>query len=101
MSSERKEVKPVPEHLRTVTPRLVVTSGSGAIEFYKQAFGAEEIGESFTGPNGEMIHAEIRIGDSIVMLSEDSDLASEAPAKSPEALNGFVSAVMSLYVDNV
>ena len=73
----------------------------GRIEFYKRAFGAEEVGEAFKGPNGEVIHAEIRIGDSIVMLTEDSDLASEAPAKSPEALQGFVSAIMALYFEIV
>ena len=55
-------VSPVPAHLRTVTPRLVVRDGAAAIAFYRRAFGAEELGERFTGPNAELIHAEIRIG---------------------------------------
>jgi PhnB protein len=64
-------VSPVPEHLHTVTPRLVVRDGAAAVDFYCRAFGAEEIGERFTGPAGELIHAEVRIGDSVVMISEE------------------------------
>lgn len=94
-------VPPVPAHLRTVTPRLVVNDGAAAIEFYRRAFGAEEVGESFTGPDRALIHAEIRIGDSIVMITEDADPESAAPAKSPEALGGFVSAIMALYWEDV
>jgi uncharacterized glyoxalase superfamily protein PhnB len=77
----------------------VVSDGVAAIDFYKRAFGAEEVGEPFTGPNGEVIHAEVRIGDSVVMITEDSD--PEAPAKSPEALGGFVTAIMALYWEDV
>jgi PhnB protein len=47
-------VSPVPEHLHTVTPRLVVRDGAAAIDFYRRAFGAEEIGERFTGPEEVM-----------------------------------------------
>jgi PhnB protein len=92
-------VSPIPEHLRTVTPRLVVRNGAAAIEFYGKAFGAEELGERFTGPGGEVIHAEVRIGDSVVMISEESD--EDAPAKSPESLGGVVSAIMALYWEDV
>ena len=56
-------VEPVPEHLHTITPRLVVSDGAAAIEFYARAFGAEEIYDRFTGPGGEVIHTELRIGD--------------------------------------
>jgi PhnB protein len=100
-SYEHLTVRPVPEHLLTVTPRLVVSDGAAAIDFYKRAFAAEEVGEPFAGPNGELIHAEVRIGDSIVMITEDSDPASEAPAKAPQALGGFVTAVMALYWEDV
>jgi PhnB protein len=48
--------EPVPEHLHTVTPRLVVANGAAAIDVYRAAFGADEIGERFTGPGGELIH---------------------------------------------
>jgi PhnB protein len=88
-------VNPIPEHLRTVTPRLVVSSGGAAIDFYRDAFGAEELGERFTGPNGEVIHAEVRIGDSVIMITEESD--PDSPAKSPQSLGGAVSAIMALY----
>jgi hypothetical protein len=46
------DLTPVPEHLMTVTPRLVVRDGGAAIDFYAQAFGAREIGERFVGPDG-------------------------------------------------
>ena len=80
-ASDSGAVSPVPEHLRTVTPRLVVSDGAAAIAFYARAFGAEQIGDRFTGPDGELIHAEIRIGDSVVMITED---AVDGPVSSPE-----------------
>jgi len=91
---------PVPEHLHTVTPRLVVSDGGAAIDFYREAFGAEEIGERFRGPDGEVIHAEVRIGTSVVMITQDSG-DPEAPAKSPTRLSGMVSAVMATYWEDV
>ena len=97
-ASGTSPVNPIPERLRTVTPRLVVRDGVGAIDFYRQAFGAEPLGDRFTGPNGELIHAEIRIGDSVVMITED---AVDGPARSPDHLGGMVSCVMSLYWENV
>lgn len=91
-------VSPIPDHLHTVTPRLVVRDGAAAIAFYCQAFGAEELGDRFTGPNAELIHAEIRIGDSVVMITED---AVDGPVRSPERTGGMVTCVMSLYWENV
>ena len=87
-------VSPVPEHLHTVTPRLVVSDGAAAIAFYARAFGAGQIGERFTGPGGELIHAGIRIGDSVVMITED---AAGGPVRSPQRLGGKVTCVLSLY----
>jgi len=87
-------VSPVPEHLRTVTPRLVVGDGAAAIAFYVRAFGAEEIGHRFTGPSGELIHAEIRIGDSVVMITDD---AVDGPVRSPQRLGGMVTCVVATY----
>jgi PhnB protein len=92
-------VRPVPEHLRTVTPRLVVRDGAAAIDFYRAAFGATELGERFTGPGGELIHAEVRIGDSVVMISDEGE--NGAPAKSPQSLGGVVSAIMATYWEDV
>jgi len=97
-ASETSAVSPIPDRLHTVTPRLVVRDGAAAIAFYGRAFGAEELGDQFTGPNGELIHAEIQIGDSVVMITED---AGDGPVSSPERLGGMVSCVMSLYWENV
>ncbi len=90
---------PIPEHLHTVTPRLVVPDGAAAIAFYRDAFGAEEIGERFSGPEGELIHAEVRIGDSVVMVTEEA--GDGAPARSPQFLGGLVSAIMATYWEDV
>jgi PhnB protein len=97
-ASETGAVSPIPDHLHTVTPRLVVSDGAGAIVFYGRAFGAQELGERFTGPDGELIHGEILIGDSVVMITED---AVDGPVRSPERLGGMVSCVMALYWENV
>jgi PhnB protein len=97
-ASGTSAVNPIPEHLHTVTPRLVVRDGAAAIDFYRRAFGAEDLGDRFTGPNAELIHAEIRIGDSVVMITED---AVDGPVRSPDRLGGMVSCVMSLYWENV
>ncbi len=97
-ASGTSSVSPIPERLHTVTPRLVVRDGAAAIDFYRRAFGAEELGDRFAGPDAELIHAEIRIGDSVVMITED---AADGPVRSPERLGGMVSCVMSLYWENV
>ena len=86
---------PIPEHLHTVTPRLVVSDGAAAIEFYVRAFGAEEVGERFTGPGGELIHAEVQIGSSVVMLTGESD-----EARSPNSA-GAVTAILATYWEDV
>jgi len=68
-------LQPVPEHLHTVSPRLLVADAAVAIDFYVAAFAAEEVGERFAMPDGSVPHAELRIGDSIVMLSETGESA--------------------------
>jgi PhnB protein len=73
-------VPPIPPHLTTVTPRLVVSDGAAAIDFYVAAFGAQPMGERHTMPDGALIHAELRIGNAIVMLTQDT---SDAPARAP------------------
>jgi PhnB protein len=79
---------------------LVFNDGAAAIEFYRSAFGAEEAGERFTGPDGEVIHAELRISDSIVMITDEAG-DPEAPARSPLSLGGAVSAIMATYWEDV
>ncbi|HLK92783.1 MAG TPA: VOC family protein [Polyangia bacterium] len=63
------EVKAIPEGFRTVTPFLSVNGASEAIDFYKKAFGAEERHRTPT-PDGKVMHAELKLGDSIVMLAD-------------------------------
>ncbi len=64
-------VKPIPEGYRSITPYLIIKGAARAIEFYKQAFGATEI-MRFPGPNNTIGHAELRIGDSVIMLADES-----------------------------
>ena len=92
-------VSPVPEHLHTITPRLVVRDGAAAIDFYAKAFGAEEIADRFSDPDGRVVHAEIRIGDSVVMITEEGE--NGAPAGSPQPGGGSVTAMMATYWEDV
>ncbi|MEO8624682.1 MAG: VOC family protein [bacterium] len=65
-----KAKNPIPEGLRTLTPQLTMENAASAIAWYKEALGADEIARA-VGPDGKIIHAEIRIGDSIIMLNDD------------------------------
>jgi PhnB protein len=89
-------VKPVPDGFHTVTPHLIIRGAAQAIDFYKKAFGAEEIFRMPT-PDGRVGHAEIRIGDSIVMLSDEFP---EMQCVSPKTLNGSP-AGLHIYVADV
>ena len=82
----------VPEHLHTVTPRLVVGDGAAAIDFYAAAFGAQEIGQRFLDPDGRVVHAEVEIGDSVVMITE-----AEVDGGGPARGGGAVTAIMATY----
>lgn len=90
------KVKPVPEGYHTVTPYLVIKGAAQAIDFYTRAFGAQEI-FSMPGPDGRIMHAEIKIGDSMIMLSDE---APEMGAQSPQTLNGTPVGIF-LYVEDV
>ena len=87
--------KPIPEGFRTVTPHLIVGGAADAIEFYKKAFGAQEVGR-LPGPNGKVMHAQLRIGDSALMLMDESP---EHRALGPRALKGSP-VTIHLYVDD-
>lgn len=89
-------VKPIPDSYHTLTPFLTVKDAVKAIEFYKNAFGAKERGV-MKGPDGKVLHAELMIGDSIVMLSDEYP---DYGAKSPEALGGSPMG-LHIYVDGV
>ena len=62
--------KPIPDGYHSITPFMTVRDAAHAIDFYKQAFGAKERGV-MKGPDGKVMHAELLIGDSIVMLSDE------------------------------
>jgi PhnB protein len=88
--------KPIPEGYHTVTPYLAVDDAAKAIEYYTKAFGAKER-LRMKAPDGKIGHAEIEIGDSLVMLSDPFPQASTKP---PKELGGTTSSVF-LYVEDV
>lgn len=64
-------VNPIPEGFHAVTPHLIIKNASEAIDFYKRAFGAEEL-VRMPGPDGKLMHAEIRIGGSPLMIADEN-----------------------------
>ena len=90
------KVSPIPAGYHTATPYLIVNDGSRAIEFYKKAFNAKET-VRMDGPAGKIGHAELKIGDSMIMLSDEMPGGS---GKSPKSLGGS-SASVFLYVEDV
>ncbi|MGH9628530.1 MAG: VOC family protein [Bryobacteraceae bacterium] len=64
------KIDPIPKGFRTLTPHLTVNGAAKYIDFLKQAFGAEDRGQ-MPSPDGRVMHAEVRIGDSILMLNDD------------------------------
>lgn len=89
-------VKPIPEGYNTVTPYIAVDDAAKAIEFYRRAFGAKER-VKMEGPPGKISHAELEIGDSVIMLS---DPFPQSPLKTPKEIGG-TTASMLLYVEDV
>ena len=91
-----KAVKPIPEGFRSVNPYLCVDGAARAIEFYKEAFGATER-MRMEAPGGKIGHAEIQIGDTIVMLADEMP---EMSFRSPRSLGGPTCHFM-IYVEDV
>ncbi len=89
-------IKPVPDGYHSVTPHLAIRGAAAAIEFYAKAFGAEELFR-MPGPGGIVMHAEVRLGDSIVMLGEESP---EMGATAPPTIGGSAVGLL-LYVGDV
>lgn len=89
-------VKPIPEGYHNVTPYLFVRGAVGAIDFYRNVFGATEI-VRMAGSNGKIMHAELRIGDSIVMLADENP---QTGVMSPQTIGGF-SVGLHVYVEDV
>ncbi len=90
------DVRPIPEGMHTLTPHLVVQNAADAIEFYKKAFGAEEV-MRVPGPNGSLVHAALKIGDSRLFLCDEFPGMSCA---SPQRMGG-TTVTVHMYVDNV
>ena len=88
-------VKPIPEGYHSVTPYLIVKGAAKAIDYYKKVFGATEI-MRMPGPNGTVMHAEIKIGDSVIMLADEQ----QGNFRSPEGLGGSPVSLM-VYVEDV
>jgi uncharacterized glyoxalase superfamily protein PhnB len=85
----------LPPGYHSVTPSIIVRDAAKAIDFYKEAFGAEEI-DRMAGPDGSIMHAEIKIGDSLVMLGEENE---QWGTRSPLSTNGNPSS-LHLYVED-
>jgi PhnB protein len=89
-------VKAIPDGYHSVTPYLFIKGAASAIDYYKNIFGAKER-MRMPGPNGQVMHAELQIGDSIIMLADENP---QIGATSPETLGG-VSSTLHVYVENV
>lgn len=89
-------VKPIPDGYHSVTPYLIVHDAAGAIDFYKRAFGAAEV-MRMDGPDGKVGHAEMKIGNSHVMLSDENPAWG---AKSAKSIGGSPVQMM-VYVEDV
>jgi PhnB protein len=88
--------QPVPEGYHTVTPYLAVEDAKAAIDYYTRAFGAKER-VRMDGPGGSIMHAELEVGDSLVMLSDPFPQSSTTP---PKQLGG-TSASIFMYVEDI
>jgi PhnB protein len=75
-------MNPIPEGYHAVTPHLIIRDAARALDFYREALGAEELFR-LAGPDGKLMHASIRIGDSIVMMNDEFE-----GQASPQALQG-------------
>ena len=89
-------VKAIPDGYHSVTPYLIISGATAAIEYYKQAFGAIEL-MRMPAPGGKIGHAEIKIGDSPIMLADEYP---EMGYKGPQSLGGSPVSIM-IYVEDV
>lgn len=96
MSTPQKKVEPIPAEYPGVTPYLAVNDASSAIEFYKSGFGATER-MRLPMPDGKIGHAEIKIGNAIVMLADEN---AESGHVSPQTLGGST-VKLHMYVEDV
>jgi PhnB protein len=90
-----KQVNAIPEGYHSVTPYLTLQDAANALDFYKRAFGARTL-VRMDGPKGKITHAEIQIGDSKIMLSDEMGGA----CRSPQSLGGC-NASLFVYLEDV
>jgi PhnB protein len=88
-----KAKSPIPEGFHTVTPQLTLGNAAKAIDWYKMALGAEEVSRA-TGPDGKIMHADLRIGDSRIMMNDEM-----GGGKGPSAFGGSPASFW-IYVEN-
>lgn len=91
-----KKVKYIPDGYTAMTPVLAIRDAAKAIEFYKKAYGAKEI-MRFADPAGKVMHAELKIGDGLIMIAEENP---DFKNQSPQTLGGS-SIILHLYVEDV
>jgi len=89
------QAKPIPQGFRSVTPYLTLNDAARALDFYKRAFGAQEV-MRMDAPGGKIGHAEIKIGDSMIMLADEMP---SSGTRSPQSLGGTTAGIF-LYVEN-
>src|SRR6266446_4615995 len=89
------KVRPIPEGYHSISPALTCKNAARAIDFYKQVFGATEINR-MPGPGGQIMHAELRIGDSVIFVADEFPGMSAAPT--PGATNPVS---IFMYTENV
>jgi len=94
-----KKVQAIPAGYGAVMPQLVVSPCAEALEFYERAFGAQ-LGMSMPGPDGLLMHAEMSIGGSIIMLADEVSMPGEVVRRSPKNAGAITGGVM-LYVEDV
>ena len=82
--AKKRAVRPIPAGYPAVSPYLIVDGAAGALEFYRKAFGAKEL-MRHTAPGGKVGHAEVRIGDAVIMLADEHP---EMNARGPRAFGG-------------
>lgn len=87
-------VNPIPAGYRTITPYLAVPDGHAALDYYKRALGAEFV-DAMNAPDGSLMHAEIRIGDSMLQLSQEMP---DFGLKSPQ--DGWVHSSIVVYTED-
>ena len=98
MSPAKKKVKPIPEGFHSIIPHLIVKGGDAAIAFYKKAFGAQELSRSPAMDGKRVMHAMLKIGDSVLFLADE--FPEMGSCQAPPAQGGSP-VTINLYVENV